>query len=131
MTTQVKVTKGNPTTALVALLRKYHLSLKRGPKAAGESDSGPLLPALPDANSHFLCCSQASATTSLLTPYSRTCSYFIHQIGTSEEKCWHFLAVQRLRLHAPSAGGLGSIPGQGTRSHLKVPMLRKTEGKGE
>ena len=28
------------------------------------------------------------------------------------------LVVQRQRLHAPSAGGLGSIPGQGTRSHM-------------
>ena len=27
------------------------------------------------------------------------------------------LAVQWLRLHNPSAGGLGSIPAQGTRSH--------------
>ncbi|TEA31764.1 hypothetical protein DBR06_SOUSAS14110001, partial [Sousa chinensis] len=26
------------------------------------------------------------------------------------------LVVQRLRLHAPNAGGPGSIPGQGTRS---------------
>ena len=33
------------------------------------------------------------------------------RIGTS-------LVVQRLRLHAPNAGGLGSIPGQGTRSHM-------------
>ena len=34
------------------------------------------------------------------------------------------LVVQRLRLCAPSAGGLGSIPGQGSRSHtlwLKIP----------
>ena len=34
------------------------------------------------------------------------------------------LVVQWLRLHDPNAGGLGSIPGQGTRSHmlqLKVP----------
>ena len=34
------------------------------------------------------------------------------------------LAVQWLRLHAPNAGGLGSIPGQGTRSlmpKLKIP----------
>ena len=30
--------------------------------------------------------------------------------------------VQWLRLHAPHAGGLGSIPGQGTRSHM--PQLR-------
>ena len=26
--------------------------------------------------------------------------------------------VQGLRLHAPNAGGLGSIPDQGTRSHM-------------
>ena len=34
------------------------------------------------------------------------------------------LAVQGLRLQAPVAGGLGSIPGQGTRPHrpqLKIP----------
>ena len=36
-------------------------------------------------------------------------------IGTS-------LAVQWLRLHAPNAGGLDLIPGQGTRSHM--PQLR-------
>ncbi|TEA36974.1 hypothetical protein DBR06_SOUSAS210107, partial [Sousa chinensis] len=28
----------------------------------------------------------------------------------------------RLRLHAPNAGGPGSIPSQGTRSH--IPLLR-------
>ena len=36
------------------------------------------------------------------------------------------LVVQRLRLHAPSAGSLGSIPGQGIRSHmlqLKIPRV--------
>ena len=32
------------------------------------------------------------------------------------------LMVQWLRLRAPDAGGLGSIPGQGTRSHM--PQLR-------
>ena len=32
------------------------------------------------------------------------------------------LVVQGLRLHAPNVGGLGSIPGQGTRSH--TPQLR-------
>ncbi|TEA39938.1 hypothetical protein DBR06_SOUSAS10310031, partial [Sousa chinensis] len=32
------------------------------------------------------------------------------------------LVVQCLRLHAPNAGGPGSIPGQGTRSHM--PQLR-------
>ena len=29
-----------------------------------------------------------------------------------------FLVVQWLRLHASNAGGLGSIPGQGNRSHV-------------
>ena len=28
------------------------------------------------------------------------------------------LVVQGLRLHVPNAGGLGSIPGQGIRSHM-------------
>ena len=32
------------------------------------------------------------------------------------------LVVQWLQLHAPNAGGLGSIPGQGTRS--RMPQLR-------
>ncbi|TEA32323.1 hypothetical protein DBR06_SOUSAS28210010, partial [Sousa chinensis] len=38
------------------------------------------------------------------------------------------LVAQWLRLHAPSAGGPGSIPGQGTRSHVqlrvRMPQLR-------
>ena len=28
------------------------------------------------------------------------------------------LVAQWIRLHAPNAGGLGSVPGQGTRSHI-------------
>ena len=32
------------------------------------------------------------------------------------------MVVQQLRLHPPNATGLGSTPGQGTRSHL--PQLR-------
>ena len=32
------------------------------------------------------------------------------------------LVVQWIRLHAPNAGGLGSIPGWGTRS--RMPQLR-------
>ena len=41
-------------------------------------------------------------------------------IGTS-------LVVQWLRLHAPNAGGLGSIPGQGTKSHMLqlIPSVAK------
>ena len=34
----------------------------------------------------------------------------------------HFLLVQWVRLCTPNAGGLGLIPGQGTRSHM--PQLR-------
>ena len=40
---------------------------------------------------------------------------------------WTSPVVQWLRLHAPSAGGPGSIPGQGSRSHtpqLRVCMLQ-------
>ncbi|TEA35983.1 hypothetical protein DBR06_SOUSAS810106, partial [Sousa chinensis] len=31
------------------------------------------------------------------------------------------LVVQWLRLHAPNAGGPGSMPGQGTRTHMPQP----------
>ena len=31
--------------------------------------------------------------------------------------------VQRLRLHAVDAGGLGSVSGQGTRSHTPQPRV--------
>ena len=34
------------------------------------------------------------------------------------------LVVQWLRLHTPNAGGLGSIPGQGTRSHMLQLSVR-------
>ncbi|TEA28285.1 hypothetical protein DBR06_SOUSAS3310078, partial [Sousa chinensis] len=40
------------------------------------------------------------------------------------------LVVQQLRLHAPSAGGPGSIPGQETRSlrpQLKIPRAAATK----
>ena len=42
------------------------------------------------------------------------------------------LVVQWLRLHAPNAGSLGLIPGQGTRSHmmqLRVCMLQLEEAR--
>ena len=40
------------------------------------------------------------------------------------------LVIQWLRLHAPNAGGPGSIPGQGTRYHMpqlrvRMPQLKK------
>ena len=37
------------------------------------------------------------------------------------------VVVQRLRLHAPNAGGRSSIPGQGTRS--RTPQLRPSAAK--
>ena len=44
--------------------------------------------------------------------------------------------VQWLRLFAPNAGGLGSIPGKGTRSHMTqlrshMPKLRRSSAKKE
>ena len=35
------------------------------------------------------------------------------------------LVVQWLRLHAPNAGYLGSIPCQGTRSYMMCGMVKK------
>ena len=35
----------------------------------------------------------------------------------SKRICWDFLVVQWIRLHASTAGGLGLISGQETRSH--------------
>ena len=39
------------------------------------------------------------------------------------------LAVQWLRLHTSSAGGPGSIPGQGTRSHMLHPVQPNKKNK--
>ena len=46
--------------------------------------------------------------------------YFEHHLKLIH--FWASLVVHWLRLQAPNAGGLGLIPGQGTRSH--VPQLR-------
>ena len=37
------------------------------------------------------------------------------------------LEVQQLRVHAPNAGGLGSVTGQGTRSHMLPLRVRMTQ----
>ena len=47
----------------------------------------------------------------------------------SKTQYWDFSGVQWLRLWAPNAGGLGSIPSLGTRSHIlqlwvQVPQLK-------
>ena len=44
------------------------------------------------------------------------------QSGTRSGRLWDFPCCPVLRLHAPNVGDLGSIPGQGIRSHL--PQLR-------
>ena len=51
------------------------------------------------------------------------------QVCVSKLVLGAFLVVQWLRLHAPNAGDLGYIPGQGTRSHvLQLKILHaKTE----
>ena len=41
------------------------------------------------------------------------------------------LVVQRLRLPSPNAGGLGSIPGQGTRPHMLQLKILHATGKTE
>ena len=53
-------------------------------------------------------------------------------INTLYRKPGTSLVVQGLRLRAPNAGGLGSIPGQGTRSHMhattkSLPAATKTQ----
>ena len=39
------------------------------------------------------------------------------------------MVVQRLRLHAPSAGGLGNIHGQGTGVHMPQLSVRLAQRK--
>ena len=54
-----------------------------------------------------------------------------NSILLKKKKDWTPLVVQWLRLHAPNAGGPGSIPGQGTRSRmpqLRAHMLRRRRG---
>ena len=42
-----------------------------------------------------------------------------HVLGLEESiLCGTSQVVQWIRLHAPNAGGPGSIPGEGTRSHM-------------
>ena len=53
--------------------------------------------------------------------------FFFPQKKILKKKLGTSLVVQWLRLHAPNAGGSGSIPGQGARTHipqLRVCMLR-------
>ena len=49
------------------------------------------------------------------------CSHLKSDLGTS-------LAVQWLRLHASNAGGMGSIPGLGTKIPMLHSMVKQTKG---
>ena len=60
--------------------------------------------------------------------FSKLISSFFNTDSSFNHKCLRTsLVVQRLRLCTPNARGQGSIPGQGTRSHvwqLRVPQLK-------
>jgi len=49
------------------------------------------------------------------------------EYGSKERQLWDetFLVVQWIRLHAPNAGGLGSIPGQGTKISCATQSKKK------
>ena len=64
--------------------------------------------------------------------FSGTWEYNLETLLSVKKTCTGaFLFVQWLRLHAPSAGGPGSIPGQKTRSHMQqlkiLHATKKTE----
>ena len=47
------------------------------------------------------------------------------KLAKQNKKDWIFLVVQWLKLCAPNAGGQGSLPGQGNRSH--TPQLKTVQ----
>ena len=75
--------------------------------------------------SHYICNSTVYITSQwwtwalydseLISPYKRC---FLKPFQSSWLSDWTSLVVQWLRLCAPSAGGSGLIPGQGTRYHM-------------
>ena len=57
-------------------------------------------------------------------------SFIICKVAILKAGTETYLLVQQLRLHAPNAGDLGSILGQGTRSHilqLRVHMMQQKD----
>ena len=48
-----------------------------------------------------------------------------YKVKWQKDKGGTFLVVQWLRLHSPSAGGLSSIPAQGTRSCMPQFTLQQ------
>ena len=61
-----------------------------------------------------------------------TIPWTFHLLFSVGHLSWHVqipsietsLVVQWLRLHAPNSEGLGSVPGQGTRSHM--PLIKRS-----
>ena len=63
---------------------------------------------------------KSSSLTQIFLDYSSMSNLRSYNYSVTNKE-WDFgisLVAQWLRLHAPNAGGLGSIPGQGTRSHM-------------
>ena len=59
---------------------------------------------------------------------------FMDQKNEYSENEWASLVVWWLRLSASNSGDLGSVPGQGTRSHmpqLRVPRLQLKLGEAK
>ena len=63
----------------------------------------------------------------MLNKYMNYMAYIMFWRNFKEMENGTSLVVQWLRLQAPSEGGKGSVPGQGTRSH--VPQLRPSAAK--
>ena len=71
------------------------------------------------ADKHMQRCSISSASSEM--QIKTTMSYYFIATGMAilkKDRLGTSLAVQWLRLHTPNAGGPGSIPVQGTRSHM-------------
>ena len=51
------------------------------------------------------------------------------EYGSKEKQLWDgtFLVEQWIRLHTPNAGGLGSIPGQGSKISCAIQSKRKKD----
>ena len=64
----------------------------------------------------------------IILKFDKSYSGFPGGASVKELTCWDFPGGPGVRLHAPNAGSLGLISGQGTRSHmlqLRVHMLQQ------
>ena len=72
-------------------------------------------------NPHLLCLLRWQAGSLPLAPPGKPTEYvrYAKYIFKQKQHGGDFPGAPVVRLCAPSAGGLGSLPGQGTRSHLR------------